>query len=251
MPKRKSQYPYRKGYKVELQYPRRATILPTHGSGPRCRVEFNPSDDGPWSMLQIMRVAEDNEVEEFTCAMPRYYAVPLILMNKRLAFFEASCRPDGTPLLPPPPTTKTGKEGGGSGGGGGLKDRDLREYSYLWQLRTRFLQAVFDMNHERRLDERWRHAGIHGFVHRLYGRYGHEETQRILYWRDEIKARRVPYTTPDIADMGMCAFFKIFYNVVQFNRGPFRASPRFTPVSLFFFPSIPLYPSMNAWPAVG
>ena len=231
MPKRKALYPYRKGYKVELQYPRRTTFLPTHGPGPRCRVDFNPGDDGPWSMLQIMRVDEDNEVEEFTCAMPRYYAVPLILMNKRLAFFEASCRPDGTPLLPPPPTTKKG----GNGGDGGLKERDLREYAYLWQLRTRFLQAVFDMNHERRLDERWRHPGIHGFVHRLYGGYGHEETQRILYWRDEIKAHRVPYTTPDIADMGMCAFFFFLTNVVQFNRGPFS---RFTTIhsrlSLFF-----------------
>jgi hypothetical protein len=184
-------------------------------------------------MLQIMRVAEDNEVEEFTCAMPRYYAVPLILMNKRLAFFEASCRPDGTPLLPPPPTTKRGE----GGGGGGLKDRDLREYAYLWQLRTRFLQAVFDMNHERRLDELWRHTGIHGFVHRMYGRYGHEETQRILYWRDEIKARRVPYTTPDIADMGMCAFFFLmsFSSIATLFALHHDSLP---PPFFFFFPSI-------------
>ena len=228
MPKRKSPYPYRKGYRLELAFPRRGN-LPTHGSGPRCRVDFNPSDDGPWSMLQIMRVEDEGgEVEEYTCAMPRYYAVPLILMNKRLAWFEASCHPDGTSILPPPRTTTTDKDtdgattttatttaNGGGRGGGVSSERDLREYAYLWQLRTRFLQAVFDMNHERRLDERWRHDGFHAFAHRLYRRYGHETSQRILYWRDEIKAGRVPYAMPDIADMGMCVCVFFLFNVVQ------------------------------------
>jgi hypothetical protein len=156
-------------------------------------------------MLKIMEV-ENDKVEEYTCAMPRYYAVPLILMNKRLAFFEASCHPDGTPILPPPPPTTTTDN---DDGGRGLRERDLREYSYLWHLRTQFLQAVFDMNHERRLDERWRYVKIHGFVYRLYRRYGHEDNQRILYWRNEIKAGRVPYGTPDIADMGMSLSFHI------------------------------------------
>jgi hypothetical protein len=152
-------------------------------------------------MLQIMRV-ENDEVEEYTCAMPRYYAVPLILMNKRLAFFEASCHPDGTPILPPPPPTDNDDDGHG----GCLRDRDLREYLYLWQLRTQFLQAVYDMNHERRLDERWRCVKFHGFVYRLYRRYGHDSDQRILYSRNEINAGRVPYGTPDIADMGMSPY---------------------------------------------
>jgi hypothetical protein len=171
-------------------------------------------------MLQIMRVDDDRgqvEVEEYTCAVPRYYAVPLILMNKRLAFFEASCRPDGTPLtLPvshPTPTVtnmntdKDDDHGEGGVGGRGVAmvtQRDLPEYSYLWRLRTQFLQAIFDMNHQRRLDERWRYGPIHGFVHRLYRRYGHDAHQRAAYWRDEINAGRVPYATPDIADMGMC-----------------------------------------------
>jgi len=235
MPKRMSKYPYRKGYRSESAFPRRGTHLPTHGDGPRCRVDFNPSDDGPWSMLQIMRVDDGDQVEEYTCAMPRYYAVPLILMNKRLAFFEASCHPDGTPILPPPRTKKTDKDG--TADGSVSRERDRREYTFLWLLRTRFLQAVFDMNHERRLDERWRHDGFHGFVHRLYRRFGNDCNQRILFWRGEIKAGRVPYATPDIADMGMCVFFVI---LMSFNCDPFRASPRplfFTPVSvsLFFF----------------
>lgn len=185
-------------------------------------------------MLQIMQV-ENDEVEEYTCAMPRCYAVPLILMNKRLAFFEASCHPDGTPILTPrPPTTTTDNDDDGTdydgGRGGGLRERDLREYSYLWQLRTRFLQAVYDMNHERRLDERWRYLKIHGFVYRLYRRYGHEDNQRILYWRDEIKAGRVPYGTPDIADMGM----SVSFNVVSIA-GPFRASLHHTRFPFFFY----------------
>lgn len=160
-----------------------------------------------------------DQVEEYMCAMPRYYAVPLVLLNKRLAFVEASCHPDGTPLsLPPshpPPTainTNTdddddhGDSGSGEDGRGVamVTQDDLREYSYLYRLRTQFLQAILDMNHERRLDERWRYSPIHGFLHRLYRRYGHDVDQRAAYWRDEIKAARVPYATPDIADMGMC-----------------------------------------------
>jgi hypothetical protein len=188
MPKRKTSYPYRKGYRQELGYPVVGMLL-SHGAGPRCRVRHNADDDGQWSMVHIQRI-EGDEIEEYTCMMPRYYAVPLILMNKRLAFLEASCRPDGTPLLPPTDD-------------GGVKQSDTREYAYLWRVRTRFLQAVFDMNHERRLDEHWRYHGIHGFVYRLYRRYGHDLFQRHVYWRDEIKAGRVPYANPDIADMGM------------------------------------------------
>ena len=247
MPRRKP-LPFRTGYKNELGYPKRAVYLPTHGFGPRCRVDFKPSDDGPWSMLKIMEVVENDKVEEYTCAMPRYYAVPLILMNKRLAFFEASCHPDGTPILPPsPPTARTDNNGGGC-----LRKRDLLEYSYLWHLRTLFLQAVFDMNHERRLDERWRYVKIHGFVYRLYRRYGHEDNQRILYWRNEIKAGRVPYGTPDIADMGMCLPFSFHVGFFSIARALFfsHTTPFFL-FSLYLFPSIPpSVHSMKARPAV-
>ncbi|KAF8264034.1 hypothetical protein EI94DRAFT_1739411 [Lactarius quietus] len=45
-----------------------------------------------------MCIEEDSSIEHYTCAMPRYYAVPLILLNKRLAYFEGQCAPDGTPL---------------------------------------------------------------------------------------------------------------------------------------------------------
>src|SRR5258707_1223201 len=140
MPPRK--IPYRLKYKLELNYPDKAgIILPSHGCGPRCKVDYDPNDDGPWTTLQIMRIDGD-DVEDYACLMPRYYAIPLILINKQLAFYEAQCRPDGTPL---PLSSSCG-----------IKQRELREYSYLWHLRCRFLQAVFDMNHERVLNERWR-----------------------------------------------------------------------------------------------
>ncbi|KAH9064614.1 hypothetical protein EDB87DRAFT_1525963, partial [Lactarius vividus] len=127
--------------------------------------------------------------------IPRYYAVPLILINKRLAFFEAQSAPDGTPL----PLE------GGSCGTTKFTQRELKEYTYLWRLRCRFLQAVFDMNHEQQLDETWRCDTIHGYVHRTYRRYGHDAYQRHTYWKDEIEAGRMPYSTPDLADMGTCS----------------------------------------------
>jgi hypothetical protein len=181
---------YRDGYKFETHFPKKGSPLlkPLHGAGPRCRVDYNPDDDGPWTMVQIMRI-DDPEIEYYSCAMPRYYAVPLILLNKRLAFFEAQCAPDGTPL----------PLGDGSPG---LNKREFKEYTYLWRLRTRFLQSVFDLNHERQLDEAWQCERIHGYVHRTYKRYEHDMRHRHAYWRDEVKAGRKPYTTPDIADMG-------------------------------------------------
>ena len=181
--------PCRLGYKREITYPTKVGVLqPSHGNGPRCKVvDYDWDDGGPWITLQIMRI-DDDDVEEYKCAMPRYYAIPLILINKYLAFVEARCYPDGTPL---PRSSSCG-----------VKQRDLREYTYLWRLRSRFLQAVFDMNHERLLNERWRYDGIHGFLHRMYGRFGHDKCQRIAYWREEIKEGRVPYTAPNIAEMG-------------------------------------------------
>jgi hypothetical protein len=137
--------------------------------------------------------AEDDKVENYTCAMPRYYAIPLILINKKLAYFEAQCRPDGTPL--PPPSNCSS-----------IKLRELREYSYLWRLRCLFLQAIFEMNHERRLNERWQFDGIHGFLHRMYRRFGHDLGQRLEYWREEQKEGRVAYSMPDIAEMNWEAY---------------------------------------------
>ena len=189
MPPKKA-VPYREGYKLETRFPKKGSILltPIHGAGPRCRVDYSPDDDGLWAMLQIMRI-DDNQIEHYTCTMPHYYAVPLILMNKRIAYFEAQCAPDGTPFPAEDGTV-------------GLKLRDIKEYTYLWRLRCRFLQAVFDMNHERKLDETWRCNKIHGFMHRTYKRYGHDAYQRHAYWRDEIEAGRMPYAAPAIADMG-------------------------------------------------
>jgi hypothetical protein len=194
MSPKKILHPYRLAYKQEIPYPTHL-LAPSHGSGPRCKVDYNPGDDGPWTTLRIMRVEDNNiDVEEYTCAMPRYYAIPLILINKRLAFYEAQCHPNGAPLRL-------------ANGSPCLKQRELREYTYLWKLRCKFLQTVFDMNHERCLDERWMCDRIHGYLHRMYRRYGHDTYQRYAYWRDELKKGRVPYTTPDIADMGAYSFF--------------------------------------------
>lgn len=179
--------PYRLRYKSEPNYPAKGDVFrPTHGSGPRCKVYYDPNVDGPWATLKIMRISDD--VEHYECLMPRYYAIPLILINKHLAFYEAQCHPDGTTL----PSSSSCR----------IKQHELREYTYLWRLRCRFLQAVFDMNHDRILRERWEYEGIHGFLHRMYRRFGHDISQRGVYWRGEIKEGRVPYTVPDIAEMG-------------------------------------------------
>jgi hypothetical protein len=165
--------------------------MPVHGASPRCRVDYSAQDDGPWTVVQIMQINEDSSIEHYTCAMPQYYAVPLILLNKRLAYFEAHCTPDGTPL----------PLGDGSYK---LKLQELKEYTFLWRVRCRFLQAVFDMNHERQLDEAWRCDRFHGYVHRTYKRYQHDAYGRHAYWRHEIDAGHIPYAKPDIADMGRC-----------------------------------------------
>lgn len=191
MPPRK--IPYRSGYKSEHAYTNKELLVPSHGDGPRCKVDYDPNNDGPLTTLQIMRI-DDDDIETYSCAMPSYYAIPLILINKQLTFYEAQCHPDGTPL---PASSSCG-----------IKQRELREYSYLWNLRGRFLQAVYDMNHERLLNERWRYDGIHGFLHRMYNRFGHDTYQRLAYWREEIKGGRVPYTVPEIAKMDWEAYIR-------------------------------------------
>jgi hypothetical protein len=224
--------PYRSGYKSELTYPSKGGVLhPSHGWGPRCKVEYDIDDDGPLTTLQIMRIDGD-DVENYPFAMPRYYAIPLILINKQLTFYEAQCHPDGTPL---PPSSSCG-----------IKQRELREYTYLWQLRCRFLEAVFDLNHERLLNERWRFDGIHGFLHRMYRRFGHDTFQRLAYWREEIKEGRVPYTVPEIAEMGECvssyrrwpndpsALAFALRNTFFFFRSPFLPFPVSTPLFASF-----------------
>lgn len=180
--------PHRTGYKFEIAYYTKvSSVPPSHGCGPRCRVDYNPNDDGPWTTLHIMDVRHD-KVEDYTCAMPRYYAIPLILINKTLAYVEAQCRPDGTPLTGPK--------------GQKVRLRDLRDYSYLWRLRQSFLKAIFEMNHDSRLNAQWRFERVHGFLYRLYRRFGHDPAQRLLYHKEEIVQGRKPYTEPDIAEMG-------------------------------------------------
>ncbi|KAH9968100.1 hypothetical protein BC827DRAFT_470818 [Russula dissimulans] len=211
MPKQCSR-PYRLGYRNESPYPgKNGMLLPSHGAGPRCRVDYDPNDDGPWTMVEIMRVDGD-ATENYTCALPSHYAVPLILLNKRLAFFEAQCQPDGTPLSVQVPARK--KEAGSSSSSSSspswksamMKRHEMREYAYLWRLRSRFLQAVYDMNHDRRLDDRWQYHGLHGYMYRLYRRYGHDTYQRHAYWRGEIKEGRTPYADPDIVKMDWKAY---------------------------------------------
>jgi hypothetical protein len=208
MPRRKRTQPNRHGCKNEVSYPsRRCILVPEHGSVPRCRVDYNLGDDGPWATLRIMSLEEKNgnEEEEYRCAIPRYYAIPLILINKRLAFYEAQCYSDGEPRRLPD-------------GSPSVKQRELREYTYLWKLRCKFLQSIFDMNHERRLDENWKCDHVHGYLHRMYKRYGHDAYQRLAYWRDELKEGRVPYSAPDIADMGEHMLTLLSPSLFQFAR---------------------------------
>jgi len=110
-------------------------------------------------------------------------------MNKRLAYFEAQCSPNGKPIKL-------------ADGSVGIRQSQMKEYTYLWKTRCRFLEAIYDMNHDRRLNENWQCEKVHGYVHRTYKRYGHDLAQRRAYWRDEIDAGRIPYDTPGIAEMG-------------------------------------------------
>ncbi|KAI0267411.1 hypothetical protein BC834DRAFT_76935 [Gloeopeniophorella convolvens] len=189
----KRQGPHRKGFKSEIAFPTKqaAQEIPVRGTGPRCRVEYGLVD-GPWSMLKIMHVErEDGEdTEEFICAMPRCYAAPLTLLNKRLAYFDAQRRPDGVSL------TRARDERPS------LRQVDRLEFTYLWSVRQHFLQAVLDMNHSAALDEQWRCPELHGFVYRTYHHFGHTTAQRERYWRAELDAGRAPYATPDIDKMG-------------------------------------------------
>lgn len=152
-----------------------------------------------------------DKVEDYTCAMPRYYAIPLIIINKVLAYVEAQCRPDGTPLT----GSKTQK----------IRKRDLRDYSYLWRLRQSFLKAIFEMNHDSRLNEQWRYEKIHGFLYRMYRRFGHDPPQRLLYHKEEIEHGRKPYTEPDIAGMGEFCRCLLFFTSL-----PHRPIPLSLPI---------------------
>lgn len=190
------------GYKNETRYSLKSLVTPTHGDGPRCEVDYNSNDDGPWTTLRIKDVTRDN-VEDYTTAMPRYYAIPLILINKMLAYVEAQCRPDGTPLP-----------------GNHCKVRDLRDYSYLWRLRENFLKAIFAMNHDIRLDEQWRWEGIQGFLHRMYRRFGHNPGERLRYSREEMAAGRRPYCIPDLAKMGEFAGVPYVFTSLQVPHFP-------------------------------
>lgn len=209
------------GYKNETRYSLKSLVTPTHGDGPRCEVDYNSNDDGPWTTLRIKDVTRDN-VEDYTTAMPRYYAIPLILINKMLAYVESQCRPDGTPLP-----------------GNHCKVRDLRDYSYLWRLRENFLKAIFAMNHDIRLDEQWRWEGIQGFLHRMYRRFGHNPGERLRYSREEMAAGRRPYCIPDLAKMGEFAGVPYVFTSLQV--------PHFPP-SLYFFRSITMNsPAVAGW----
>jgi len=75
-------------------------------------------------------------------------------MNKRLAYFEAQCSPNGKPIKL-------------ADGSVGIRQSQMKEYTYLWKTRCRFLEAIYDMNHDRRLNENWQCEKVHGYVHRL------------------------------------------------------------------------------------
>jgi hypothetical protein len=191
MPKKNRSQPHKAGYKGERSYPtERVQFSPEHGIGPRCRVLYEPNRGGTFAVLSILNVDGDNE-ETIPAIIPRYYAIPLILINKYLAFIEAHFDPEGRPL-----------------NHFCLKLQDTREYAYLWRLREVFLQEIVYFNTSRDfrssglLDPNWQFDKIHGFLHRMYKRFRHDNRGRYLYWRQECSENRVPYTTPDIKDMG-------------------------------------------------
>ncbi|THH19408.1 hypothetical protein EW146_g1741 [Bondarzewia mesenterica] len=173
--------------------------MPERGDGPRCKV-FYEDIEGPWTRILIMSV-DDNQVppetEEHPCLMPRCYAIPLILMNKMIAFWESLRHPNGF-IIKRSPEERIPQ----------LTWSHMRGYTYLWRLRSDFLNAVYDANHEDVLPDNWRWPKIHGFLYREYQSFGHEAEQRALYARAEVEEGRIPYTTPDICDMNWNAFLE-------------------------------------------
>ncbi|KAH9952747.1 hypothetical protein BGW80DRAFT_1259884 [Lactifluus volemus] len=113
------------GYTTDRYPTSRSLLVPEHGRSPRCSVDINVGDDSPVTQLRILTIEDGNE-EEHRCNMPRCYAIPLILINKRLAFYEAQCHPNGVPLHL-------------ANGSPTIRTKERMDYTYLWHLRPREL----------------------------------------------------------------------------------------------------------------
>lgn len=179
------------GYKDWMRFPKTPN-MPERGDGPRCKVLLD--SNGPWTRVLIMSVHESVdghvETEEYICLMPRCYAIPLMMINKAVAFYESLRQPNGF-AIDFPAKEKDLR----------LTWRNMREYTYIWRLRHAFLDAIYAANHEEVLDENWRWKKIHGYLYREYSRYGHTRSQRRLYRDDEKAKGRTPYTVPDVSEM--------------------------------------------------
>lgn len=186
------------GFAGEIGYPTRQ-CLPARGDGPRCEVVWEHGD-GPWAMVIILYVEYTDKgppkTEYIDCLMPRCYAIPLMLINKQLAFFE-SLRTENGDVREMPKETAILQ----------LKKRQLLEYTYLWRLRTEFLQAIYDAEYDAEagiqdLGPHWRWPPIHGYLVREYHGWGHNSVQRESYWKDARRSGRVPYEDTKVEDLG-------------------------------------------------
>lgn len=130
------------------------------------------------------------------CLMPKVYAIPLMLINKQLAFFESLRTETGAVRKMPPEKSNLQ-----------LRKAQLLEYTYLWRLRTEFLQAIYDAEYDAEaghqdLGPQWRWPPIHGYLVREYRGWGHNLAQREAYWREARQSDRVPYEDERIEDLG-------------------------------------------------
>lgn len=185
------------GFASELAYPTKIS-LPSRGDGPRCEVVWE-TGDGPWAMVVILCIdtAEDPPTTEYIeCLMPKVYAIPLMMVNKQLAFFESLRTETGAVRELPPERSKLK-----------LGKVQLLEYTYLWRLRTEFLQAIYDAEYDAEagnqdLGPDWRWPPIHGYLVREHRGWGHNLAQREGYWKDARNSNRIPYEDEIIEDLG-------------------------------------------------
>lgn len=186
------------GFARELAYPTHAQ-LPSRGDGPRCEVIWEDGD-GPWAIVIILVVKfhkkDQPETHRIDCLMPSCYAVPLMMINKQIAFFESLRTEDGN--VRKMPHDKRLLQ---------LRQVHLLEYTYLWKLRTKFLQAIYNAEYDaeaalQQVESDWRWKPIHGYLVREYEGWGHNVGQRAAYWAATLEAGETPYKNRKIEDFG-------------------------------------------------
>jgi hypothetical protein len=112
--------PYRPGYKSEIAYPNKGErFFPRMDVAPVARLIMvrTMTDPGPHceSYVSMRMTLPKTTHAQCLATTVLEYRIPLILINKQLAFYEAQCHPDDTPL---PPSSSCG-----------IKQREMREYT--------------------------------------------------------------------------------------------------------------------------